>query len=281
MTKKDCAYTRKHLPRYLTGHLFGPQRQRIERHLRSCPVCSSEYDALRRIDETRSILRDIDPPAGAGAALRRRAAGLTRLLYRPLWLAAIAAAAVALTVYVVMPLLHDPDLDRLEAPAPPPAPVQAPAVATAPAPTARPVAPEPLADSLMVTITVDKDHERASRRQINEAMKEHALLRTMQFSDTVREISGRLTSQELLTFFNRIQGAGKISYKRSRLAKAEAGELLPFVMRLQAVAAPSAPAAPPADNAATAPAERPGSAAPERPADRPAERSAPTASPVP
>jgi hypothetical protein len=281
MMKRDCSYTRKHLPRYLTGHLFGPQRQRIERHLRTCPICSSEYDALRRIDETRSILRDIDPPAGAGAALRRKAAGLTRLLYRPLWLAAIAAAAFALTVYVVMPLLHDPDLDRLDAPAPPTAPAHAPAVARAPGLPARTAEPEPLVDPLVVTITVDKDRERASLRQINDAMTEHALLRTMQFSDTVREISGRLTSHELLTFFNRIQGAGKISYKRSRLAKAEAGELLPFVMRLQAVAAPPASAAPPADKAVTAPAERPGSAAPDRPADRPADRSAPTASPAP
>ena len=104
MTKKDCAYTRKHLPRYLTGHLFGPQRQRIERHLRSCPVCSSEYDALRRIDETRSMLRDIDPPPGAGAALRRRASGLTRLLYRPLWLAAIVIGALSLGVAALQPV---------------------------------------------------------------------------------------------------------------------------------------------------------------------------------
>jgi len=113
----------------------------------------------------------------------------------------------------------------------------------------------------------------ASIRTINEAMTEHALLKNMRFSDKVREISGSLTSDELLTFFNRIQSAGKIAYRRSRLASA-GSELLPFVMKLKSLPAPTqASTDRPADNPAAKPAEipveRPESKSEDKPAPPP------------
>jgi hypothetical protein len=268
--KKECAYTRKHLARYLAGRLFALQRRRVERHLASCVVCSSEFDAIRRIDETQRLLRDIAPAEGFARTLQAGTASvsaLKRLLYRPLWLVLIFAAAAAAYFYVINPLLHDPDLERLDAPALPSAdpaarlPQSAPSTTPAVEPKkSAPVAsPSPAQSPLVITITVEKEKEKANLRRINEAMNEHALLRTMRFSDTTREISGSLTAGELYTFFNRIDGAGKVAYRRSRLAKAGEGELVPFVMRLQTVAAPSRPS---------------GEQSPGQPVDKPVEKPA-------
>ena len=49
--KKDCAYTRKSLRKYLHGHLFKPEQIRVERHLRSCVMCYTEYQALEQAAE--------------------------------------------------------------------------------------------------------------------------------------------------------------------------------------------------------------------------------------
>jgi len=100
---------------------------------------------------------------------------------------------------------------------------------------------------------------------INDAMKEHALLKTMRFSDKVREISGSMTPDELTTFFSRIQSAGKITYKRSRLASA-GSELLPFVMKLQTLAASQASV----DMPAAKPAPKPEAKPEAKPAPKPA-----------
>jgi hypothetical protein len=273
--KKECEYTRTRLQRYIAGHLFRPQQRRIARHLASCPVCSSELDAARRIHETRLLLRDVDA-CERGSTLSHAAeaavSAARRLLYRPLWLGLLVCILVAAYLYLIVPFLHDPDLERLDASVRSPAAADGPLSAPTPTPAPSPETPlqpakpragtaSPSADPLVVTITVEKEHERASIRQINEAMKEHALLKTMQFSDTVREISGSLTAHELTTFFNRIPDAGKVSYKRSRLAGAGAGELLPFVVRLRA--APARPASTPAEGTA----DRPGERTVEKPAD--------------
>ncbi len=275
--KKECAYTRSMLPRYLKGHLFLPQQKRVERHLASCAVCRSEFDSLRQIGETRRILKDITPPETVAGRMKERASGLQafkKLFFRPLWLAAIVAAAAASYLFVIDPLLHDPDLEKLDAgtysPAPaqveaPPVSVptstQAPAVPAMPEPKTPPAASAaPRTDPLVVIITVEKENEKASIRTINEAMKEHALLKSMRFSNKVREISGSLLPGDLKTFFYRIQGAGKITYKRSRLASA-GSELLPFVMKLQSL---PAPAAKPVDKPVEKPVEKPG----ERPVDK-------------
>ena len=273
--KKECEVTRSLLPRYLRGHLFKPQQKRIERHLASCAVCRSEFDALRQIGETRRILKDITPPETVAGRMKERVSALhalKKLFYRPLWLIIIAAVIAASYLYVIDPLLHDPDIEKLDAGIPP-----SPAATVPPAPHQRiepaPAAAAPKTDPLVVTITLEKQNEMASIRTINEAMTEHTSLKNMRFSDKVREISGSLTSDELLTFFNRIQSAGKIAYRRSRLASA-GSELLPFVMRLKSLPAPTqASTDRPADNPAAKPAEipveRPESKSEDRPAPPP------------
>jgi hypothetical protein len=200
----------------------------------------------------------------------------------------IAAVIAASYFYVVDPLLHDPDLEKLDAgivpspaaqgeSAPHTLPTTTPAAAPAPPQKTEPapVAAAPKADLLVVTITMEQQNEKAGIKLINEAMKEHASLKTMRFSDKVREISGSLTPDELSTFFNRIQSAGKITYKRSRLASAGSGPL-PFVMKLQALPTPAQasedrPAAKPAAKPGERPAEGPVSRPEERPAARPAD----------
>ena len=290
--KKECEHTRSLLLRYLKGHLFLPQQKRVERHLAACAVCRSKLDSLRQIDETKQILTYLSPPEGMAGRLKERASGLsgiTRIFFRPLWLLAVAAISVAVYLYVITPLVHDPDLDKLDAgPLPPPAakletaplpvPTPPPAAPAAPEPK-RPLPPAataPKADPLLVTITVEKEGEKASVRRINEAMKEHPLLTSLQFSDTVHEVSGRLTPDELYTFFHRIREAGKISYKRSHLAAAAKNEQLPFVLKLKSV---SAPPRQPVEQPAALPADKPMEKAVEstatgmpvtKPEDRPA-----------
>jgi hypothetical protein len=281
--KKECEVTRSLLPRYLRGHLFKPQQKRIERHLESCAVCRSEFDALRQIGETRRILKDITPPETVAGRMKERVSALhelKKLFYRPLWLIMIVAVIAASYLYVIDPLLHDPDIEKLDAgiaPSPGATAQSAPQTPPTPATTVHPasqqkIEPAPAAaapktDPLVVTITLEKQDEKANIRTINEAMKEHPLLKNMHFSDKVREISGSMTSDELLTFFNRIQSAGKIAYRRSRLKSAGSG-LLPFVMKLQ-----SLPASPQAstDRPAAIPADIPV----ERPVNKPEERPAP------
>jgi hypothetical protein len=288
--KKECEHTRNLLPRYLRGHLFKLQQKRIERHLAACVVCRSEFDSLKRIDETQRFLKDINPPEGVAARVKEGVSGLAvlrKLIFRPLWLIIIAAVIAASYLYVINPLLHDPDIEKLDAgiPPSPPATVESsprtlptPTVSAHPAPQQKmesvPVAAAPKTDPLVVTITVENQNEKTGIKLINDAMKEHALLKTMRFSDKVREISGSLTSDELLTFFNRIQSAGKIIYKRSRLASA-GGELLPFVMKLQVLPAPpqtpaDKPTAKPA-KPVEVPAERPVSKPDDKPAAKPAD----------
>ena len=251
--KKECAYTQGMLPRYLKGHLFRPQQKRVERHLASCPVCRSRSDALRQTDETLAFLRYLDPNEGMAGRMKAGMKGVTRLFFRPLWLALIVAGALAVQHYVVTPLLHDPDLEKLDAGVSPPpaskieaAPLSAsappPPIPAMPEPKKRAEAPvaaaAPKADPLMVIITVEKENEKASMARINEAMKEHALLTNLRFSEKVREVNGRLTPEDLYTFFSRIRETGKITYKRSRLTSAASGESLSFVLKLQTAAAP-------------------------------------------
>ncbi len=285
--KKECEDTRSLLPRYLRGHLFKPQQKRIERHLASCAICRSEFDALRQIGETRRILKDITPPETVAGRMKERVTALhalKKLFYRPLWLIMIAAVIAASYLYVIDPFLHDPDIEKLDAGIPPSPPAKAesapqtlptPSTTVPPAPQQKiepaPAAASPKTDPLVVTITLEKQNEKASIRTINEAMKEHALLKTMRFSNKVREISGSLTSDELLTFFNRIQSAGKITYRRSRLASA-GSELLPFVMKLKSLPATTQA---PADRPATKPAAKPADIPVERPVSKPEDRQTP------
>jgi hypothetical protein len=179
--------------------------------------------------------------------------------------------------------LHDPDLEKLDAG---PLPQAAVKLETAPVSVPTPTASEQKkqerasvtaaskAEPFVVTITVEKETEKASIARINEAMMEHALLTSLRFSDKVREVTGSLTRDELYTFFDRIRAAGKITYKRSRLASAASGEPLPFVLKLQSVAVPPRP---PVER----PAPRPADKTVSGPTDRPAEKADESTAAVP
>jgi hypothetical protein len=248
--KTDCAYTRKSLRKYLHGHLFKPEQIRVERHLRSCVMCYTEYQALEQAAEAKQYLKDITPPEGIVQRVQAGVSGLAKLkkiLYRPLWLAGIITVIVLAYIYVLAPPRRDLEIENLEksgtvssaplsaAPASPaqgvrPSPVTAPAT-TVQLPASQPDEAVRTIKPLRVTITVDD--EKAAIRRINEVMRGHGELRKMRFSDTVREISGSMTSKELLTFFSMIETEGKISYRRKRLAAFPSAQPVPFVMNLK------------------------------------------------
>lgn len=271
--KKDCEYTRQSLRKYLRGHLFKPEQMKIERHLQKCAFCRTEYEALKRSAETRKFLKDITPPEGV---VQRVKAGVSVLswfktiLYRPLWIVGIAGCAALLYFYVVVPLQRERELEMRELSAPPAAAVQpAPAGPGAAAPpaehrAAQPVQPAVSAVDGPLVVTITAADERAAMRKINDVMQGHAVLRTMRFSEKVKEISGSLTARELETFFARIESAGRISYSRSRLESFPAAAPVPFVIRLKADQ--KAAAAPPAPQAAAQPAQKPAPQAQTTPA---------------
>lgn len=255
-TKKECERTRKALPNYLLGHLFAFQARRIDRHLKACPVCTSELHSLRFAADTKQLLKDITPSEGMGARMEATLSFFGRLrllLYRPLWILLALLVAGSLYVFVLVPSLHDPELEGIERSLPAavvsaPAtsqPSLSPAPAAAPAPSPAPMektpasVPVPAVEPLAITITPD---DQSSMRRINDVMKGHAGLRKLRFTDTVREVSGSLTPGELQTLFGRIEQAGKVSYSRRRLSALSTAELVPFVMKLKDVApAPAAP----------------------------------------
>jgi hypothetical protein len=244
---KECEHARRTLRKYLHGHLFMPEQMKIERHLKKCVVCSSEFQALKRVAETRRYIKDITPPEGMVQRVRAGVSGLSRLkkiLYRPLWVAGIIVVAALVYFYAQTPHRYDSELEGTGVPLdtttqPLPAAASSSRVA-AKAKAKAPVEPEntapapalsPGIEPLVITISVD-DEQTATRR-INEVMRGHATLRSMRFSDTVKEISGSLTAKELLTFFNRIENAGNVNYSRTRLESFPAAAPVPFIMRLK------------------------------------------------
>jgi len=271
-TKKECERTRKALPNYLQGHLFLFQGRRVERHLRDCPVCSSELYSLRFAADTKQLLKDITPSEGMAARAESALlffGKLRMLLYRPLWVLLLALIAGGLYYFVVFPFLHDPELESIERSLPAAVvsapttsrPALNPALAAAPTPT--PVSamktppPVPSVEPLAITITPE---DQSSMRRINDVMKGHAGLRKLRFTDAVREVSGSLAPGELQTLFGRIEQAGRVSYSKKRFTALSTTELIPFVMKLKD-APPTA--AKPAPVAAETPAP---AAAPPQPA---------------
>jgi len=288
--KKECEQTRKTLRRYLRGHVYAVERKRIEQHLATCPLCSSEFQSLKRSDETTQFLRDITPPEGLAGRAQRGVSALAsarKILYRPLWVLGALAVGYLMYHFVVAPYLQEQEREWRELSAPSKAgseqpasvapttavtaPTSIPAAPTPPAaisPAALPAAPKAVAPAapakkpnpLMVTITVED--ERAAMRRLNEVMRGHGVLRTQRFTDAEKEVSGELTPKELMTLFGRIEAAGRITYSRKRFEAAPSAELLPFVLKL-AVAPRTA-----------APAGGPGTAA-VRPEPKPAEQASP------
>jgi hypothetical protein len=291
--KKECAHTRKSLPKYLRGHLFKLEQLRIERHLRSCVVCYSQYDALKRAAETKQYLKDITPPEGVVQIVKESVSGLgnlKKLLYRPLWIAGIVLLVAAIAYYVHKPRQQDVELENIvktsptgtasTVPAKAPAQPAAHPVVAEPTTNVQPVAPVSVAplivDPLAISITIDDD--KASLRRINGIMAGHGTLRKFKFTDTVREISGSLTTKEMRTFFNRVSSFGKVSYNQKRFKSLPSAHQIPFVVKLTIE-----PKAPEASAPVAQPAQKPIEAvAPPVPTPVPAqEQPKPVAAPTP
>jgi hypothetical protein len=245
--KKECEWTRKKLPAYLRGHVFRTTRSRIERHLNSCALCKSEFEALKRSEETRLILQDFSPSGGVLQRVKTGISFLARLkkiVYRPLWIAALLLVAAAVSYYVIVPSQFDIELEKLAKTASPtparqktvsPEPEASPAVQTAPSTTGALPAPLPAVETMTITITIPQENEHAAIMRINEIMKEYVQLQTSAFSDTVREISSSLTAKELLTFFSAIEPEFKIGHSGKRIASFPSAQSIPFVLRLKSL----------------------------------------------
>lgn len=264
--KKECESVRKSLHKYLHGHLFKYEQIRIERHLKKCALCSSEFQALKHSAETRKLLKDITPPEGVVQKVKAGVSSLStlkKILYRPLWLAGIAGVIVLLYSYVYVPIRNYGSLEGIDT-ADASKTVTAPAASRPTSTTSAPpegrkieqAAPAPSApqiDPLIVVIAAAD--ERAAMQRINSVMRGYPLLKKKRFTHSVKQISGTMTARELLTFFNRIEDAGEITYSRSRLESYPAAQQLPFIVKLKAVpkAAPT-PVPTPAPSAAASPA---------------------------
>jgi hypothetical protein len=290
--KKNCEYTRKSLRKYLHGHLFKTQKIRIDRHLSSCVVCRSEFEALKHAEDTRSFLKDITPPESVAQQVKDGLSGLSRvkkIVYRPLWIAGIILIAAAVYYYVITPRRLDVEIENIvktsSSSTAPTTTAQSLAVLSSATTTSVPPAPmqpaspkvvEPVhtVAPLEVTITIAKEEEKTAIEQLNEVLRGHGQLRKKKFSDDIREISGSLTSKELFILFDRVAETAKTSYNRKRFQSFPSAQPIPFVMKLKTVARAAAK---------PAPTEKPF----QRPAEQPVEAvvtpqpaTAPTSSPA-
>jgi hypothetical protein len=240
---EECERTKKALPDYLRGHVFQLTRNRIDRHLKTCVVCRSEFEALKRTEETRQILKYIDSPGGVAHRLKEGVsvlAKLKKILYRPLWLAGILLVAAGLCYYAMLPRQLDLEIERIVKTAPanttsvpgaePTKEVTKPATA-ANVPVPQPV---PTQTRRPLAVCIVPVNEGASIQRINGIMSEHVALRNMKFSDTTRHLSGALTAQELLIFFDRIGEVAKVRYDRKHFKSFPADQKIPFVLTLKA-----------------------------------------------
>lgn len=251
--KNECQRTRQALPKYLHGHLFKTSQARIARHLQQCVICRSEFEALRRSEETRQILKDIDAPEGVVGRMRESVSSLgklKKLLYRPLWIMGLILIAAAIYYYLVTPRQLDLEIEKIVKTAPSATAVTSAASGTTPStPSAQPASRNaavsaPAMEPLVVTITPENDD--AAIQRINEVMRGHGQMQKLKFSDGVKEIEGSLTSQELLTFFSRIKPVAKVSYNRKRFKSFKTADPIPIVLKLKAAPMPLDKSLPPA-----------------------------------
>jgi len=242
--KKDCERTRRAFPRYLHGHVFRIERIRIERHLSTCVICRSEFEGLRRADETRRILKDIDISEGLVQRVKDGVvslSGLKKVFYRPLWLAGIALAAVGVYYYTTTPRQLDLEIEKIvkTEPAAKPAAAQAEmkletSMATLPVVSTPAVkaSSAPVESPLVVKIIPDNDQ--SAVQQINDVMRGNGQLREKKFSESVRVVSGSLTADELEIFFDRIEPVARVSFNRKRLESIPSNQPIPFMLKLLA-----------------------------------------------
>jgi len=244
--KQECERTKKALPDYLRGYVFRITRNRIDRHLQTCAVCRSEFEALRRMEETRQILKYVDSLGGVAHRLKEGVSALAKLkkiLYRPLWLAGILLVAAALSYYAMLPRQLDLEIENIvktapanTAPVPGAGPAQGASVVTRPVASLNvPVTqPAPVKTVTPLAVSIVPASESTSIQSINEVMSGHGSLRKMKFSDTVRQLSGTLTAQELLTFFDRMGEVAKVRYDRKHFKSFPDGQKIPFILMLKA-----------------------------------------------
>ncbi len=242
--KKDCERTRKAFPRYLRGHVFRIERTRIERHLAACVICRSEFEGLRRADETRRILNDIDVSEGLVQRVKdglSLMSGLKKVFYRPLWLSAIVLAAAGIYYYATTPRQLDLELDKIvktepekNSAAAPAVPKTETAVATMPVASV-PAATIPSAPAVArLVVNIIPDNDTAAVLRINEIMRGNGQLREKKFSESDREVSGSLTAGELEIFFDRIEPVARVSFNRKRLESIPGAQSVPFTLKLHA-----------------------------------------------
>jgi len=248
--KKECERTRKELPDYLRGHVFRITRNRIDRHLQACVVCRSEFEALKSMEETRQLLKYIDSPGGVAHRVKEGVTALAKLkkiLYRPLWLAGIALVAAGVSYYAMQPRQLDLEIENIVKTAPatttsvPAAepeivkPVVTKPVAGMQTPVTQPVSPRAVAP---LEVSITPSDETSAILRVNEVMSGQGKLRKMKFSDTARQLSGQLTAQELLAFFDRIGEVAKVRYDRKRFRSFPADQQVPFVLMLKTTPKP-------------------------------------------
>jgi predicted anti-sigma-YlaC factor YlaD len=136
LMKKECEWTKKTLPDYMRGQVFRTTRIRIDKHLQACVVCKSEFEALKSMEKTRQLLKDIDSTEGILHRVKTgfsALAQLKKILYRPLWLAGIALVVAGVSYYAMLPRQIDLEIDSI--------------VKTAPATTTSIPASAPIADT--------------------------------------------------------------------------------------------------------------------------------------
>lgn len=108
----NCQWTHSRLSAYVDGELGGAETLRLREHLRSCPGCAREVEALRAIKAMLGTLSEPEPVAGfeerlvaavfAAPAPRRKPA------LRLTWMAASAMAAAAATLLVLQLIAPSP-----------------------------------------------------------------------------------------------------------------------------------------------------------------------------
>ncbi len=99
-----CREVRKRLAEHVAGELFPSEEEAIAAHLAQCATCRAEAAVLERCERALGALGTVEEAPDLSEDLRRRIAA--PIPWRPRWglAAAIAGAAVAVTVMAVLSL---------------------------------------------------------------------------------------------------------------------------------------------------------------------------------
>jgi predicted anti-sigma-YlaC factor YlaD len=232
------------LPKYLRGHIFAINRARIERHLSQCVLCRSEYEGLRKAEETRRILEHINAPEGMIERIRAGVLTLGKLkkvIYRPLWIIGILLIVGAVYYYEVTPRQLDLEIERIVKTDPSSTMagdnrILSAMSATAHAhPTMTPnqVATLPVTTQAPLVVIITSNNDTSAVGNINDILHGYGKMQNVKFSKTTKEISASLTARELGVLFKRIESIAKVNYSRQQFNKFQPTAQVPFVLRLK------------------------------------------------